>query len=79
MYPPKFNTRSDDKGGELSAYVLEGKGVGDAAETEAVAANGAVEPNPELQQRIDAMELPNNDPSETLESKRMIPKRITKP
>lgn len=74
VYPPKFNARSDDKGGELSAFVLEGKGVGDAAEVEAVAANGAVEPNPELQQRIDAMELPNNDPSENPEQDNNIQK-----
>lgn len=28
IYPPKFSTRSDELGGELSAYTLEGKGVG---------------------------------------------------
>lgn len=67
VYPPKFDAKSDDKGGELSAFVLEGKDVGDVAEVEAVVANGAVEPNPELQQRIDAMDLPNNDPSEPTE------------
>ncbi|KAL9632627.1 MAG: hypothetical protein Q9204_003719 [Flavoplaca sp. TL-2023a] len=34
VYPPKFNTNSDDKGGELDAFSLEGSGVGATASIE---------------------------------------------
>lgn len=30
VYPPKFNAKSDEQGGELGAFQLEGRGVGDA-------------------------------------------------
>lgn len=33
VYPPKFNAKSDAEGGELGAFRLEGRGVGEAAET----------------------------------------------
>ncbi|KAL8721396.1 MAG: hypothetical protein Q9225_001911 [Loekoesia sp. 1 TL-2023] len=34
VYPPKFNTKSDEKGGELSAITLEGSGTTEVARTE---------------------------------------------
>ena len=56
VYPPRFNATSDDKGGELSAIVLEGKGVDDAISIQPAPTNGA-DPDPEIQQRVDAMDL----------------------
>ncbi|KAF2815510.1 uncharacterized protein BDZ99DRAFT_506552 [Mytilinidion resinicola] len=44
VYPPKFNAGSDERGGELAAFILEGKGL-DSAQTvvnDAVNANGHV-------------------------------------
>ena len=57
VYPPRFNATSDDKGGELSAIVLEGKGVDDAISIQAAPTNGAVDADPEIQQRVDSMDL----------------------
>lgn len=34
VYPPRFDTKSDEKGGELSAFTLEGSGITKEAETE---------------------------------------------
>ena len=57
IYPPRFNATSDDKGGELSAIVLEGKGIDDATSIQAAPTNDAADPDPEIQQRVDAMDL----------------------
>lgn len=65
VYPPRFNVKSDEKGGELNAFVLEGKGVDEPTSIEAVQTDQAAEPNPDIQGRIDAMDLPTNDPSST--------------
>ena len=59
VYPPRFSAMSDDKGGELSAIILEGKGVDDPISTQAAPTNEAVDPDPEIQQRVDAMDLTN--------------------
>ena len=73
VYPPKFNAASEEKGGELSAFTLEGRGVDEDATIlerglDEHDNNNAVSPPPEniaLQKRIDAMQLPNEeDPQE---------------
>ena len=71
IYPPKFNAENDEQGGELSAFLLEGKGIEspnrpDMLENgEALAkANGGNEISKELQKRIDAIHedsLPSAD------------------
>ncbi|GME33851.1 Ribosome biogenesis protein pescadillo [Neofusicoccum parvum] len=41
VYPPKFNKESDDQGGELGAFTLQGKGIGEQPAIEAApATNG---------------------------------------
>ncbi|KAF4540733.1 Ribosome biogenesis protein pescadillo [Lasiodiplodia theobromae] len=41
IYPPKFSKESDDQGGELGAFTLQGKGIGEQPAIEAApAANG---------------------------------------
>lgn len=65
VYPPKFNVHSDSKGGELSAFILEGSAVDETTSIEAVPPDAATEPDPELQRRIDEMNLPTTDPSES--------------
>ncbi|KAH7058649.1 ribosome biogenesis protein Pescadillo [Macrophomina phaseolina] len=41
IYPPKFNKESDDQGGELGAFTLQGKGIGEQPAIEAApATNG---------------------------------------
>ena len=64
VYPPKFNVQSDNKGGELSAFVLEGRAVDETTSIEAAPPNAATEPDPDLQRRIDEMNLPTTDPFE---------------
>ena len=64
VYPPKFNAQSDNRGGELSAFVLEGKAIDESTSTETAPTNGATEPNSELQKRIDEMNLSTIDPSQ---------------
>ncbi|KAL8648045.1 MAG: hypothetical protein Q9226_006162 [Calogaya cf. arnoldii] len=51
VYPPKFNANSDEKGGELDAFTLEGSGFGSIASIEGQTngTNGHVEPDEELQ------------------------------
>ncbi|KAL9100774.1 MAG: hypothetical protein Q9163_003891 [Psora crenata] len=36
VYPPKFNAKSDEQGGELSAFMLEGEGIGSNGQTNTV-------------------------------------------
>ena len=64
IYPPKFNVQSDIKGGELSAFVLEGRAVDGTASTEEASPIAATEPDPDLQRRINEMNLPTTDHSE---------------
>ncbi|KAL8846960.1 MAG: hypothetical protein Q9221_007973 [Calogaya cf. arnoldii] len=51
VYPPKFNANSDEKGGELDAFTLEGSGFGGIAniEGETNGTNGHVEPEEVVQ------------------------------
>ncbi|KAL9131505.1 MAG: hypothetical protein Q9217_000584 [Psora testacea] len=44
VYPPKFIMKSDEQGGELSAFLLEGRGVDGSMDSEAVQ-NGEVQTN----------------------------------
>lgn len=65
IYPPRFNPSSDDKGGELSAFSIEGKGVDDPASIESSTnineESVAREGNPDIQKQIDAMQLPQTE------------------
>ena len=47
VYPPKFNAKSDDQGGELAAFQLEGKGV--STNGAANGEDGSAKINPEAQ------------------------------
>lgn len=70
IYPPRFNASSDDKGGELSAFSLEGKGVDDPASIETTTANGGPvghNGNPDVQKQIDAMELPEKEAEDIMD------------
>lgn len=68
VYPPKFDKNSDEQGGELGAFTLEGKALDTSIMTDTQAntqangqINGMAEPNPEIQKKADAIsELPEN-------------------
>ena len=66
IYPPKFNAKSDEQGGELGAFTLEGKGVestNQIVETPKSQINGAsngvvggtLELSQDIQEKIDAL------------------------
>lgn len=68
IYPPKFNTTSGDKGGELSAFALESKSIDDPARID----NGNAEPeelnaDPEIQKQVDAMQLSEKQAEDNVE------------
>ena len=65
IYPPRFNAKSDEQGGELSAIILEGRGIEEPRQIESVNGhvsgeiNGELEPirsNEEIQKHIAAIE-----------------------
>ncbi|KZF26241.1 hypothetical protein L228DRAFT_254794 [Xylona heveae TC161] len=58
VYPPKFNAASDEQGGELGAFTLEGRNVGfGSQEIEASIAPAQIsnEPAPEVQAKVDSI------------------------
>ena len=64
-YPPRFNAKSDEQGGELGAITLEGRGIDEPKQIESVNAhvngevNGEIEPakpNEDIQKQIAAIE-----------------------
>lgn len=63
VYPPRFNAISHDKGGELSAFTLEGKGIDNPARIESSLDVGANDDpdhttgNRNIQEQVDAMQL----------------------
>lgn len=71
VYPPKFDSNSDEQGGELSAFTLEGRNIGGSDQTKEPATNGdgaAPRTNgmheipAEVQRQIDSIqEPPQND------------------
>lgn len=71
IYPPRFNAKSDEQGGELGAIALEGRGIEEPEQIESarghvnVEANGETsqtKPNDEIQKQIAAIsEDPNAD------------------
>lgn len=73
VYPPKFNAKSDEKGGELSAFTVEGRGIEDPAKIEdpssskAIASGDDSTVNSEIQKQVDAMQLSEPDPSDAVE------------
>ena len=75
VYPPKFNSKSDERGGELSAFTLEGKAVGEIAEPEVLQtgsngvpkSGGGSEPSIDIQKRVDAIELGETIPDQSHE------------
>lgn len=74
VYPPKFDSKSDEQGGELGAFTLEGKGVGGTLQIEAPETltnghtngdvNGTSQTDMELQKRVDALGELEGPPSE---------------
>ena len=65
VYPPRFNAKSDELGGELGAITLEGRGIEEPKQIESVnrhingEVNGQMEPtksNEEIQQQIAAIQ-----------------------
>ncbi|MCJ1438748.1 mRNA-binding ribosome synthesis protein nop7 [Xylographa pallens] len=75
VYPPRFNSKSDERGGELGAFTLEGKAVGELMESETqqdptngvASAGGVPEHSTDIQKRVDAVELGENILDESLE------------
>ena len=72
VYPPKFNAKSDERGGELDAFTIEGKSLDLAEQGEPKAiedgspgnvngvSNGEVSArNDDIQRRVDAIDLSN--------------------
>jgi len=63
VYPPKFDSKSDELGGELGAFTLEGKGIEAPRQIEAPVddeGNEMSEPNTEIQIKVNAIgELQN--------------------
>ena len=65
VYPPRFDAKSDEQGGELGAYTLEGRSIGNTLQMEAREphsngeANGTLHGTPEtnqvMQKKIDAL------------------------
>ena len=73
VYPPKFNSTSDEQGAELGAFTLEGKGIGSPLQiaSNEPQTNGSShpssEPDPALQKQVDSLiSLP--EPSTTTET-----------
>lgn len=66
VYPPRFDAKSDEQGGELSALILEGKGIEASEQIEAQTnghvnrqaedENGLDEPSEDIQRQIAAIE-----------------------
>lgn len=59
VYPPRFNVKSDEQGGELTAFTLEGKGVEEPQQIEAPVnahVNGVSKVNKDIQKQIAAIE-----------------------
>lgn len=58
IYPPKFDQSSDEQGGELGAFTLEGKEI-DGSDPPDLQVNGqisgTIEPDPEFQKKADAI------------------------
>lgn len=76
IYPPRFNAKSDDQGGELSAIILEGRGIEEPKQIESVNGhvNGEVDreseptkPNEEIQKQIAAIEEASNAEQDILQ------------
>ncbi|KAI9712163.1 MAG: mRNA-binding ribosome synthesis protein nop7 [Candelaria pacifica] len=74
VYPPKFNPRSDDQGGELGAFTLEGRGLG-APRQQIEAApeqiqmngttNGTIEAPQDIQAQVDSLVLSRGEDEES--------------
>ena len=65
VYPPRFDSKSDEQGGELGAFTLEGKGVEAFEQIDAPLtgeANEVSESNADIQMKVDAIsELQNGE------------------
>ena len=65
VYPPRFDSKSDEQGGELGAFTLEGKGVEASEQIDTPLTsetNGGSESNTDIQMKVDAIsELQNGE------------------
>lgn len=77
IYPPRFNARSDEQGGELGAFILEGRGIEEPQQPESVRehvngrAKGEKElriSNEEVQKQIAAIKESPNAEQDTLQA-----------
>ena len=71
VYPPKFDSKSEEQGGGLTAFVLEGKGVDSAKSTEGITngetngeINGTHEIPKDVQKQIEDIQEPDSSTSE---------------
>ena len=67
VYPPKFDLKSDEQGGELGAFTLEGKGIEASGQIEAAVndyVNGELKLNTEIQMKVDAISELQNEHEE---------------
>lgn len=68
IYPPRFNTRSEEQGGELGAFTLEGKAIDALEETKSLTnghTNGTPVESVEIQKQVEAINAlpePENEP-----------------
>ncbi len=73
IYPPRFNSKSDEQGGELGAFTLEGKGIEVPGQIEDPVNDEAIETSEsstDIQMKVDAIsDLPNGEDVSEQESK----------
>ena len=86
VYPPKFDSKSDEQGGELSAFTLEGRNIRGADQSREPAANGddaAPQTNgvheipAEVQRQIDSIQEPRQNSKEVPSTTDQIPSGIS--
>ena len=68
VYPPKFDAKSDEQGGELGAFTLEGRAIEEPMQTDSSInghIEGPTEANAEIQKQITALENPPDVDDET--------------
>ena len=68
IYPPKFNAKSDEQGGELGAFTLEGRAIQEPVQIDPPTnghIEGPTEANEEIQKQITAIENPPNVDDDT--------------
>lgn len=80
VYPPKFNVKSDEQGGELGAFTLEGRGIEIPEQIEGpldgqmdIATSGEPQVNNDLQKQIAAIVNTEGPEAETEQNQALVP------